>query len=367
MKHKKTPFCKAPFLIGFTATNNLFRDCCAKRPRLLSDPGSSFKEWWKSDKLNQFRKDLLETDRHPIECVGCEIAEKQHGRSFRTAVNEWTQTDFSHPAAWNIMFGNICNLACWICNEHSSSVIFQHKKRSKLLSGEDLTEKKFKEHWPELRENILLSYQHHKSVTLTLLGGEPLYNKTVIDFLHELIEMNLAHRTRLEFHTNGTVYPYKIFPKNQKSPWQYVCSFISLDAVGRYAEWLRYGCDWNKVDKVVDALENISDYTEIQCTLTVLNINQLPDLQSYAETKNINLSIKTTDNPDYMALTNWDMPQDSLLVNETSERFKLYYQLIGKTAKKGSSDRLKKYIRNFDGVRSPLSDFDRTFAEKIGW
>ena len=370
MKDKKTPFCKVPFLVGFTDIDNRYRDCCSKRPRLYSDPDQSFQEWWKSDELNKFRKDMMETTEFPPACSSCKIAEQDEGNnfsSFRTAVNKWGHTDHTHPAGWNLIFGNICNLACWSCHEGSSSVIFQHKKRAGLLSGKDQSENNFKKIWPDLRENVLKSYEHHDTVNLTLLGGEPLYNKTVIGFLQELVDMDLAGRTRLEFHTNGTVYPYKIFSKDNKSLWQHVCMFISLDAAGSYAEWLRYGCDWNKVDKIVDSLISSSDYVEIQCTLTVLNINQLQELSSYAEGKNIKLQISVTDEPDFMALKNWDLPRESLLVNKQYDQFQLYYDLIGTDPKPGSSDRLKDYIRKFDGVRKPLSAFDKEFANRLGW
>jgi organic radical activating enzyme len=370
MKDKKTPFCKVPFLIGYTTGNNQYRDCCSKRPRLCSDPGQDFQEWWKSDELNQFRRELMETMEHPPGCSTCAIAEKYEGNNFtslRTAINKWDNTDYAHPAGWNIIFGNTCNLACWSCNENSSSVIFQHKKKAGLVSGKDPAGSNFEKFWPDLRKNILKSYEHHETVNLTLLGGEPLYNKIVIDFLQHLVDMNLAGRTRLEFHTNGTVYPYKIFPRDKKSPWQHVCMFISLDATGPYAEWLRYGCNWSKVDTVVDSLIASSDYIEIQCTLTVLNVNQLQELSSYAESKNVRLRISKTDEPDFMALKNWDLPKESLLVNKQYDQFQIYYDLIGTTPKTGSSDRLKDYIRKFDGIRKPLSDFDKVFANKLGW
>lgn len=370
MNNNKTPFCKVPFLIGFTTRENRYRDCCSKNPRTLSDNGQEFQQWWNSDKLNKFRQRLLDSNDFPRECWSCEVAEKNKGNgssSFRTAVNKWDNTDFSHPAGWNIIFGNTCNLACWMCNENSSSVIFQHKKRAGLLSGKDDTNADFIKFWPGLRKNILKSYEHHETVNLTMLGGEPLYNKIVIDFLEELIDMKLAHRTKLEFHTNGTVYPDKVLPSGEPSPWQQVCVFISLDAVGPYAEWLRYGCNWKQVDKIVDALIERADYTEMHCTLTVLNINQLADLESYAKSKKCKLSITPTDHPEYMAIQNWDLSVDDLLVNPRHDKYTMFYDLIGTTPEKGASDRLVNYIRKFDGVRRPLREFDENFAQKIGW
>ena len=124
---------------------------------------------------------------------------------------------------------------------------------------------------------------------------------------------------------------------------------------------------WNSGWMLWDSLIEVSDYVEIQCTLNVLNINQLQELSSYAESKNVKLSISVTTEPDFMALNNWDLPKESLLVNKQYDQFRLYYDLIGTTPKVGSSDRLKKYVRSFDGVRKPLNEFDKIFANKLDW
>lgn len=367
MNHKKTPFCKVPFLIGFTTDDSRYRDCCSKQPQVTSNRNEGFERWWNGQELKSFRKIMMRSEQHPRGCESCKIAEQQQGSSFRTAVNKWEYEDQTHPSGWNIVFGNTCNLGCWSCNENSSSVIFQHKKRAGLLSGSDRSETNFQQFWPELRTQVLKSYEYHKTVNLTLLGGEPLYNKTVQEFLNNIIELDLAKRTRLEFHTNGTVYPHKILRMDKTSPWQHVSTFISLDAVGPYAEWLRYGCSWDHVDTVVDSLIETSNYTEIHCTLTVLNINQLPQLRSYAQDKKLRLNIITTEDPEFMSLKNWDLPKSVLLVKDRCAEFQTYYDLIGTTPKKGASDRLVNYIRKFDGVRRPLIDFDRDFAQRIGW
>tara|TARA_X000000950_G_scaffold10954_1_gene11942 strand:+ start:4742 stop:5863 length:1122 start_codon:yes stop_codon:yes gene_type:complete len=373
MKENKSPFCKNPFLIGFTKNSNDrvgYRDCCAKRPLILSDPGQKFRQWWKSDKLNEFREKLMNAKEHPPECSACKIAEQDPANNFssyRTSTNKWETTDYSHPAGWNIQFGNTCNLACWICNEASSSTIHRHKKRAGLLSGQDTVDSNFEKIWPDLRENILKSYEHHETVNLTILGGEPLYNKIVIGLLDELIQKGLANRTILEFHTNGTVFPDKIFLEGNKSPWKYVSTFLSLDAAGPYAEWLRYGCKWDKVDKVVDSLKVISDFCEIHCTITVLNINQLYEIESYAKSKKCRISFFTSHDPVFLSLGGWDLPKDQLLVNQKHKQYEMYYDLIGKNPLEGSSEQIKKYIRKFDGIRRPLREFDQTFAEKLGW
>ena len=205
MENSNTPFCKVPFLIGFTASNDLYRDCCSKKPYLTSTPGQNFDQWWHSKDLSDFKKSLQNSNDWPDECWSCKIEEDHSGHSFRLAVNKWTETDYRYPCAWNVSFGNTCNLGCWSCNEESSSVIFQHKKQAGIIDGENTYNSRFLDKWPELETNILKSYEYHENVTLTILGGEPLYSPTVKEFLNKLIDNNLAHRTKLELHTNGTV------------------------------------------------------------------------------------------------------------------------------------------------------------------
>ena len=361
----KIPFCKVPFLVGYPVNDGRFRDCCVKHPSVYSDRDQTFEQWWQGPQLTEFRSKLWGTE-FPKECWSCEVMEKQGERSLRMNVNEWPETNYDHPMAWNIYFGNTCNLACWSCNETLSSVTYRHKLKIGMITEPDSITENFEQVWPGIQANILKSYDHHDTVTLTLLGGEPLYNPIVNKFLHELMDRDLAMRTKLEFHTNGTQYPDRMLPMDKKV-WKYICMFISLDATGNYAEWLRYGCKWPMIENNIDRLKKASDYTEIHCTLSVLNINYLHDLEQWAEQQDVKLKITPTGYPDYIALKHWDQPIDKLLVKDTHIKYQQYYDIIGTEPKTGSSEKIKQYIRKFDSVRKPLSDFDPVFAEQIGW
>ena len=62
-----------------------------KRPLILSDPGQKFRQWWKSDKLNEFREKLMNAKEHPPECSACKIAEQDPANNFssyRTSTNK---------------------------------------------------------------------------------------------------------------------------------------------------------------------------------------------------------------------------------------------------------------------------------------
>jgi len=364
--------CAVPFIEGFTKSTGPanYRNCCETNPQILSKPNQSFGEWWQSKELNEFRE-LLKKDQLPKECYNCELQEKIQGTSFRTAVNQTVnleKIDSRWPSRWNISFGNICNLACWICSEWSSTTIQTHKKKLGLLDKNFKDpELKFQKIWKNLKKDVIKSYDYHDVVSLTILGGEPLYNKQVLEFLKELIDLKFSHRTNLEFHTNATQFNKNIQEILKVDRWKKTCMFLSIDATGKKAEWLRYGTNWKKLESNIPPLIKMSSYIEVHCTLSVLNIEDLPTLKDFCDQNKINLKISTLMQPWFMSLESWDRNPSELSNKDYLKKygFEEYYNLIGKNSKTGSSDALKSYIKSFDHIRKPLKEFDPILAKKL--
>ena len=362
--------CAIPFIEAFTNDRGGFRNCCDTDPQLHSQPGETVVQWWQGQPMQDFRfkfgKDL------PSDCHRCELQERVQGRSFRTAVNKTVDIDnltVTWPSRWNIIFGNICNLACWTCSEYASSVIEQHKRAIGILPENFVNpQDRFEQNWPQLRESILLSYKHHSEVTLTVLGGEPLFNHIVLDFLNDLIKLGLSQRTKLEFHTNVTKYTANVDRLLTTGNWQYVCAFLSLDAVGNKAEWLRYGCRWQDIVSNVAKFKGAVDYVEAQCILSVLNIGDLPALAKFCNVQDIPLKLTTLADPEFMSLSHW--PGCASHIADRSALAKLgfeqYYDLIGTSADNGSIVQLRKYIQKFDLIRTPMRLVDSKLANLIG-
>jgi organic radical activating enzyme len=360
------PFCVVPFVEAFSGDRSLFRNCCAADPQIPSLPGQSFTDWQKDTRLIAFRKSMY-TGQWSSECQTCRIQEEQSGSSFRTAVNDVINMDENFgvwPSRWNLIFGNVCNLGCWICDEYSSSVIAQHKKTINILpAGFVDPEETFRSHWNTLQQDVLKSYGYHEIVTLTLLGGEPLYNKTVANFLTQLKNLGLASRTKLEFHTNGTKINKTLFDDT----WNYICIFLSLDAVGKKAEWLRYGCNWNNIAANIEIFKSVSDYTEVHCTLSILNINDLPELKKFCEASELPLKITTLTDPKFMSIFQWNGDKNLITDRAYLEQsgFEYYYDLIGTRRDSDSARNLEKYIGQFDSIRKSLADYDSRLYHAI--
>lgn len=367
----KNTICAVPFIEAFADPRGGWRNCCVAAPQIISTPGSTFENWWQGPAMQDFRN-KFGADALPTECAGCSIQEKSQGSSFRTAVNKTvdiTNLSVKWPSRWNIIFGNVCNLACWTCSEHGSSVIESHKRKLNLLPKNfQSPEDRFEQEWPDLGQNILKSYQHHDVVTLTILGGEPLYNHKVSEFLEYLKDNNLSTRTKLEFHTNATKFNSRIKNLLSLDSWKYICIFLSLDAVGPKAEWLRYGCRWGDIVDNVTQLRQLANYTEVHCTLSLLNIMDLESLQEFCDSQSIPLKVSPISEPSNMTLQYWDGPKDTLLsqVNLDHPVFKEFYQLLGSAPVSGTQQELVQYISRFDTIRRPLKEFDPYLARVLG-
>jgi organic radical activating enzyme len=370
MPNYKT-LCAVPFVEAFSNPAGGWRNCCTAAPQVTSAPEQSFNDWWAGDSMQDFRSEFG-GDSLPLSCTNCALQEQASGNSFRTAVNntvDLTNLRSIWPSRWNVIFGNTCNLACWICNEHSSSTIEQHKKKLSLLPlNYQSSNDRFENTWATLRENILKSYQHHDTVTLTILGGEPLYNLTVIEFLSFLVDNNLSRRTRLEFHTNATKFNQKIQTVLEQDNWNHVCIFLSLDAVGKKAEWLRYGCNWDQIKNNIPQLKKCANYVEVHCTLSMLNLIDLDNLQKFCEQQHLLLKVNPLSDPAYMDIRHWDLDKDIILqyVDIAHQNFSVFYQLLGSDPVPGAAAGLRDYINKFKSTRRSLKEFDPRLYEILG-
>jgi hypothetical protein len=142
-----------------------------------------------------------------------------------------------------------------------------------------------------------------------------------------------------------------------------VCIFFSLDAVGRKAEWLRYNCSWNKIEKNVPRLAKLANYSEVHCTVSIMNIMDLTYLQEYCNNINIPLKVSLLSSPDFLSLYSWPLSPEILVNRSDLGRYSGFYDLIGTKPDKTAVEKFKNHIIQFNTVREPVENFDKKFAE----
>jgi MoaA/NifB/PqqE/SkfB family radical SAM enzyme len=192
-----------------------------------------------------------------------------------------------------------------------------------------------------------------------LLGGEPVYNKHALDFLDQLVVTRLSHKTKLEITTNGTILNPKLMELLDKSNWKYICVFVSVDAIGPKAEWLRYGCKWETIKQNINHYCDIANYVEVHTTVSILNITDLSAVKKFCQGQKIPQSFNIVSTPEFMDIRNWD--GDKFTIDHSNP----YADMIGISRKPGTKQELKNYIEQF-ADRTHLSLVDQPLATAIG-
>jgi hypothetical protein len=107
---------------------------------------------------------------------------------------------------------------------------------------------------------------------VVLLGGEPFYDKACLKFL-SWAQTNLT--AGLMMFTNGSVVDLEFL----KSYPGRITLIFSIDAVGREAEYVRYGIVWEEFLKNYLAVRQLSNVdVRVNITLSVYNYNLVEDV-----------------------------------------------------------------------------------------
>jgi MoaA/NifB/PqqE/SkfB family radical SAM enzyme len=199
----------------------------------------------------------LEQNHWPAPCNSCEKTEKQNrddsmrGNSNRAYVN-YKNDDIT----LEIRPGSVCNFACQTCWPAASSRVAEFHSRAELIDIKSVDSNSF-----DNFDFLLPIADRIRDVVL--LGGEPFYDKSCLKFL-KWANTNLT--SNITMFTNGSKIDFDFL---NSYPGRLTLVF-SLDAIGRPAEYIRYGTDWVEVMKnylAVKELPNIEVRVNITCSV----------------------------------------------------------------------------------------------------
>lgn len=234
----------------------------------------------------------LNTEYPPSACEKCISDEGHNLTSYRTMFNQKKKLGNGLQFV-DIRNTNHCNLKCRYCGPHFSSS------------------------WAKEFGNPLITHQRIEQYKNTLItddlqwmyftGGEPLINPEHWELLQELIDSNRAGNISLMYNTNLTTIKYKdIEAINLWSKFKSVEIQCSIDAVGLPLEYIRSGCEWNKIESNLHTLINSVHKSTINVSLSpvlsILNIWFIADLFDYANQNRITINPVILTGPDYLAL-----------------------------------------------------------------
>jgi len=289
-------FCPQPFMNIVTDVFGKIKPCCVIKGNNAWDGDQTIEEYSKSDKLKQFRKEMLEGGGPTVKsnCEVCIEQEKHSPESHRKTYNryldhqkpelkkeleEYLETDMDTPFVRTMEWiapSNFCNLRCHMCGSGNSSSIAKENQQigqrnvlrlgnKTLYKNDDKAESFIQECDDLVIDNL---------VELKLTGGETLAIKYNYDLMKRIVERDLAKNMDLRITTNGTLTP----KFDGKDIFDYIPEFksclinISIEGWGKRNEYIRYPSNWDVVYRNAKRFTALND-TKVLFVSTINSIN----------------------------------------------------------------------------------------------
>lgn len=210
--------------------------------------------------------------RHLVDIVDSNIQLHREGKDIQKVF------DFNFSG-----FGNHCNLTCVMCSPYASD------KWGKFIKSN--RNKVWDQYWtPSLADDMYLSSSYEVPVSIgkefydsfeslcregeiikiNISGGEPLLQPSLLEFFEEMQRRNID--LHIAMTTNGTV-PAKVLEKSFGNFDRVIVS-VSYDAIGKRAEYIRTGTDWERYE------ENVFDYHILAKKKPNWNITSFSSIQA---------------------------------------------------------------------------------------
>lgn len=299
MKYEKAEdisqsMCIMPWTGLATDASGGIRPCCwmeAITPdKFVGDP--------KDYKDSKYLKDLKETflkGEYPSTCHRCKADDARGMESKRIRENKtweqkggnWSKINDINFDIVDLRLSNTCNLGCVMCGPKSSSFI-----RKEVEDNFDNSPWHNKRQFNGIKDlNLLQPYSDDQieeiideigpNARIYCTGGEPSLVKKTTRLLEVLVEKGYNKTVLLQFNSNFQTLNQKWFDllKNFKGDM-----LPSLDGVGQTAEYVRYPCDWKKVDSNIKTfIEQCGETWTVKCmpTVSIVSIFGLKDLYKW--------------------------------------------------------------------------------------
>jgi MoaA/NifB/PqqE/SkfB family radical SAM enzyme len=205
-------------------------------------------------------REKMQDDKWPAECVRCQETEPNSIRQYAVKLHEHTdRTDYLQVSG---VLDNVCNAACLTCNETLST-------RIGALNGRGFP----------VYNNLERFYQlpQDRIIHLDINGGEPSYSKNY----RRLLENLPPNLKTLRINTNGaTVIQDLVYIAGCGID---ITITLSCDGIGSVFEQVRWPITWEKFYHNLKIYQCLPVRLNLWTTVSVLNIDDLPNIQAFAQ------------------------------------------------------------------------------------
>ena len=246
-------------------------------------------------------KDQMAQDHWPSECVRCQETEPNSIRMYALELHKQTsQQDYLQVGG---VLDNLCNAACLTCNEHYSTRIGSLKGRTFPIVS---------------NFNRFQSLPQNRIVHLDINGGEPTYSKN-----YKSILKNLPPNLRtLRLNTNGSTVLTELADIVDRGIE--VTVTVSCDGIGPVHELMRWPITWQTFLNNIMIYRSMPVKLNLWTTVSALNAEDLPNIQSFAQRHGIDHSYAYLKAP-------WELSVDNTDTHARDEYIRKQKQLRGIT------------------------------------
>lgn len=283
-------FCVLPWFSQEINWNNNKTPCC-----LL--PNSHDIEKIKSEMLQGLK---------PQECHKCWRLEENGIKSDRQVKNstlDWlldkdleliqkdAQDGKSETIILKLFTSYTCNATCISCNSSASSSWHQLEKKMFDI----VPEQKYK--FVDI-EQVKTQVNFKNLKMLSLMGGEPLYEKKNFDLLEHLLDLG-NDTVFLSMVTNGSV-KLTSRQKTVLSRFKNLNFSVSIDGTEQVFEYVRYPLVWDELQDNIKFFREVSDNVSSNYTISNLNVIYHNQTVEWFNKENINFSNSIIYNPNWL-------------------------------------------------------------------
>lgn len=234
-------------------------------------------------RLQLLRKNLLAGIKDSA-CVVCWEQEERNLISYRqmSPAIEQNQVDEPTLTTLDLTPSNVCNLRCRMCAPSTSnSLMIDQRYFEKNSLAEDYLDASGRWTFNSDPTKVTDSMQWQwlldntdKVKIIKASGGEPFYDKRVIELINRYIINDTAKSTVLRFHTNGTVIDDELIEKLNK--FQGNEHTFSIDGFEKTYDYIRYPAKFEEINLAIrNYTSKIKNLTQFHISLVVSSLNLL--------------------------------------------------------------------------------------------
>ena len=262
--HRNKAICVLPWVHEYLDLTGKQKPCCWAGP-FIGDRS-----------IDDVRREMLQA-KQPVECSKCykQESKKESSPRIRETI-EWLKK-FGEPDLENTFVQHLdvrndptCNLKCKTCGPYASTLWAKEKNISVKLPNYDLRK-----------------YDKSQLKKIYLAGGEPTYNKSYLEFLTELLEINPTCEVIINTNLKRLPQEWKDIIKS----FENLTVIISCDAIESLGCYVRYPLEWRQFEQNVKFVSDHANFTMFNLVPSNLTVHRIDRTVEWMHQYSNNISL----------------------------------------------------------------------------